>query len=112
MRYKQIQKRGKWYSCGYRYGKRFLIVTLTAACLTGRGAKNVAEESLKPVDELLPEPDRGIHFPNEKAADNPFFPERATGDAEVSYLLGMLSEGKATMQMQEELRRMIAFYIW
>lgn len=46
----------------------------------------------------------GIHFPNEKAPDNPFFPEKATDDAEVSYLLGMLSEGKATMQMQEELR--------
>lgn len=46
----------------------------------------------------------GIHFPNEKAADNPFFPKTATGDAEVSYLLDMLSEGKATMKMQEELR--------
>lgn len=46
----------------------------------------------------------GIHFPNEKDPDNPFFPETATDDAEVSYLLGMLSEGKATMQMQEELR--------
>lgn len=46
----------------------------------------------------------GIHFPNDNAPANPFLPKTATDDAEVSYLLGMLSEGKATMQMQEELR--------
>lgn len=46
----------------------------------------------------------GIHFPNEKAPDNPFFPETAAGDTEVRYLINMLSEGRATMQIQEELR--------
>lgn len=46
----------------------------------------------------------GIHVPNEKTPANPFFPETATGSSEVSYLLDMLSEGKATMQIQEELR--------
>ena len=46
----------------------------------------------------------GIHVLEEKALVNPFFPKTAADDAEVRYLLDMLSEGKATMQMQEELR--------
>lgn len=46
----------------------------------------------------------GIHVPNEKAPNNPFFPETAAGNAEVSYLLDMISGGKATMRIQEELR--------
>lgn len=45
-----------------------------------------------------------IYVPSEKVPANPFFPETAAGDAEVRYLLELLSEGKATMQIQEELR--------
>lgn len=46
----------------------------------------------------------GIHVPSEKVPDNPFFPETAANDPEVRYLLDLMSEGKATMQIQEELR--------
>ena len=46
----------------------------------------------------------GIHISSEKAPDNPFFPKTAASDAEVRYLLDLFSEGKATMQIQEELR--------
>ncbi len=46
----------------------------------------------------------GIYVPNEKVPANPFFPETAAGDAEVRYLLELLSGGKATMQIQEEVR--------
>lgn len=46
----------------------------------------------------------GIHVPKEKMPANPFFPETASGDAEVRYLLDLISGGKATMRIQEELR--------
>ena len=63
----------------------------------------VSEETLrKRVEESW---DRfGIHVPKEKAPANPFFPETAAGDAEVRYLLDLISGGKATMRIQEELR--------
>lgn len=63
----------------------------------------VSEETLrKRVEESW---DRfGIHVPKEKMPANPFFPETTAGDAEVRYLLDLISGGKATMRIQEELR--------
>lgn len=89
VKYKKIQKWGERCSLCDRYRMLFLIATLTVVCLAGCGA--VRSDQTK--DD-----------PGEKAVDNPFFPKAAVNDSEVRYLLDMLSEGKATMQIQEELR--------
>lgn len=124
MKRKQIQKWGEQCSFCCRYRMLFLIVTLTVFCLSGCSVvpsdqvKDSADQTLRQsaqtkdmANQTLLKPGIegswnrfGIHVSSEKAPDNPFFPETAASDVEVRYLLDLLSEGKATMQIQEELR--------
>ncbi|MCM1244626.1 MAG: hypothetical protein NC293_03170 [Roseburia sp.] len=92
-----------------RYGVLILIIASIAVSLSGCGGvhsdpeKDLSEEtSRRRVEESRNQ--SGIYASNEKVPDNPFFPKTATGDAEVSYLLELVSGGKATMRIQEELR--------
>lgn len=84
--------------------------TVTSYSFSNIDEKSDGEESTVVSDEILRKRIEGswsrfgIHVPNEKTPDNPFFPKTAASDVEVRYLLDLLSEGKATMQIWEELQ--------